>query len=69
MFYCGLVPIEFTRFLQDYRAQSQYKDCLSGYVDFCYKNKTVVRPSFLYNGNAYTGKTVSLMRWPQASFY
>ena len=25
---------------------------------FHYKDKTVVRPSYLYNGNAYTGKTI-----------
>ena len=31
---------------------------LSGYAD--YKEKMVVRPSYLYNGNSYTGKTASL---------
>ena len=40
-------------------APSQYKD-LSGYVDFPYKDKTVVRLSNLYNRNPYTGKTISL---------
>ena len=33
----------------------QYKDCLSSYKDFHYKDKTVVRPSYLYDGNANTG--------------
>ena len=28
--------------------------CLSRYGDSYYKHKTVVRPSYLYNGNAYT---------------
>ena len=39
------------------RAPSQYKDGLSRYGDFHYKDKTVVRLSYLYNGNSYTGKT------------
>ena len=39
---------------------SQYKDCLSRYGDFHYKDKTVVRPSYFYNGNSYTGKKISL---------
>ena len=30
------------------------------YVDFHHKDKTVVKPSYLYNGNPYTGKTVYL---------
>ena len=35
------------------------------YEDFRYKDKTVVRPSYLYNGNAYTGKTASfILRQP-----
>ena len=42
------------------RALSQYKDSLSMYGDFHYKDKKVVRPSYLYNGNSYTGKSVSL---------
>ena len=42
------------------RASSQYNDRLSGYRDFHYKDKTVVRPSYLYNGNSYSGKTTSV---------
>ena len=39
---------------------SQYKDHLSRYIYFHYKDKTVVRPFYLYNGNSYTGKSASL---------
>ena len=46
--------------LEKYRALFQYKDRLSSYGDFHYKDKTVVRPSYLYYGNAYTGKSASL---------
>ena len=31
------------------------KDCLSRYGNFHYKDKMVVKPSYLYNGNSYTG--------------
>ena len=41
-------------------APSQYKDCLSRYRDFHYKDKLVVRLSYLHNGNPYTGKMASL---------
>ena len=41
-------------------APSQYKDGLPRCGNFHYKYKTVVRPSYLYNGNSYTGKTTSL---------
>ena len=41
-------------------APSLYKDRLSRYGDFHYKDKAVVRPSYIYNGNPYTGKTASL---------
>ena len=36
-----------------------YKDYLSWYDDFLYKDNTVtvVRPFCFYNGNPYTGKT------------
>ena len=40
---------------------SQYKDSLSRYGSFHYKNKVVVRPSYLCKGNAYTGKLVKGM--------
>ena len=42
------------------RALSQCKDGLSRCEDFHYKDKMVMRPSYLYNGNPYTGKTTSL---------
>ena len=40
-------------------APYQYKDGLPRYGYFHYKDETVVRPSYLYNGNHYTGKTTS----------
>ena len=42
------------------RAPSQYEDDLSKYGHFRDKDETVVRPSYLYDGNPYTGKTPSL---------
>ena len=39
------------------RALSQYKGRLSCYRDSQYKDETVVRQSYLYNGNSHTGKT------------
>ena len=42
------------------RAPSQCKDGLSRYDDFHYKDKTVVRWSYLYNGNLYTDNMTSL---------
>ena len=43
---------------------SQHKDCLSRYGDFCYKDKMVVRPSYLYTciGNLYTIKAAPALR-------
>ena len=41
------------------RAQPQYKDGLFRYWDF-HKDKMVMRPSYLYNGNSYTGKMTFL---------
>ena len=35
----------------------QYKGRIYPYMYFHYKDKKVVRPSYLYNGNLYTGKT------------
>ena len=46
-------------------ALSQYKNGLSRYGVFRYKDKTVMRASYLYNGNSYTGKTTSLY-WDRA---
>ena len=37
-----------------------YIDRLSKYMDSYYTDETVVRPSYLYNGNPYTGKMTSL---------
>ena len=42
------------------RALSQYKGYLSWYRDSIYKDEMAWRPSHLYNGNLYTGKTSSL---------
>ena len=39
---------------------SQYKGGLSIYWDFRYKDKTIVRPSYLYNGNSCAGETTFL---------
>ena len=44
------------------RALSEYKDGLSEYGDFHYKDETVVRLSYLYNGNSYTGKA-EILYW------
>ena len=45
----------------------QYKGCPFRHEDFLYKDKTVVRLSYLYNGSPYTGKTASILRWPPSS--
>ena len=42
------------------RAPFQYRYSLSRCGDSQVKDKTVVGPSYLYNGNPYTGKTISL---------
>ena len=41
-------------------APSQYKRRFSRYGNFHYEEKTVVRPSYLYNGNRYAGKMMLL---------
>ena len=46
-------------FWSDIVNQDQYKDSHSS-MDFYYKDKTVVRQSYLYDGNTYTDKTTSL---------
>ena len=43
-----------------FRAPSQYKDDLFGYGILHCKDNTVEIPSYLYNGNSFTGKTVYL---------
>ena len=43
-----------------FRSSFQYIDHLSRYRDSHCKDETVVRPSYLLNGNIYTGKTASL---------
>ena len=42
------------------RAPSQYKDGLSRYGNSHYKDKTVKRPTYLYNWNLHTGNMTSL---------
>ena len=42
-----------------YWVLSQYKDGLSRYGDFHYEDNIFGKPSYLYNGNTYIGKTVS----------
>ena len=51
------------------RALTQYNDCLSRYRESHYKDRTVLRPSYLYNRNPYSCKTASLW-WirPQEKF-
>ena len=39
---------------------SQYNNSLAASGDLHYKGKTVMRPSYLHNGNSYIGKTTSL---------
>ena len=51
--------------LMEIRGLSQRKDGLFRYGDFHYKDQMVVRPSYLYNGYSYTGKTTSLY-WGRA---
>ena len=41
-------------------APSQYKDGLSMYGIAMLKDKTVARPSYLYHGDPYSGKTTCL---------
>ena len=42
------------------RVPPQYKDRFSRFDDFYYKDKTVMRPWYLYNGNPYTCKAISM---------
>ena len=50
-------------------APSQYKDGLSRDRNCHDKGKAVVRPSYLYNGNSYTGKTTSILRWAPGPWF
>ena len=43
-----------------YMAHCQYKDDLSVYTAFHYKDKIVLRPYYFQNGYHFTGKTASL---------
>ena len=43
-----------------YETLSLCKDSLPRYGDFHYKNKTILKPSYIYNGNSFTGKTTFL---------
>ena len=51
-------------------ANRELEETILGYVDSDYKDKRVLRPSYLYNGNPYTGWGGSLMlrQPPIASF-
>ena len=40
-------------------------NCFSRYEDFQYKQTTVFRPSYLYNGNPHTGKTALMTHTAQ----
>ena len=44
----------------EYWAPFQYHHCLFGFGDLHYKDMIIVRPSCVYTGNSYTGKTTSL---------
>ena len=46
------------------RVLIQYRDSLSRYGDFHYKNEAVMRPSCLENENTFTGKTVIITKRP-----
>ena len=59
IFIMGIIKLGKMTFLYQ-RAQFQYKDWFSRYGDFCYKDKIVVRPSYLYNRNTHTGKMTFL---------
>ena len=55
------------------RALSEYKGRLSRHVNYHYKDKTVSRPSYLYDGNSYDGKVLSyettmMVEWLNISF-
>ena len=58
---CVLFPLRMPKVLYVTRALFQYKDCLSWYRNSHYKDKMVVRSSFLYTciGNPYTDKMES----------
>ena len=43
-----------------FRVSFQYKDRVAGYMNSYYKDKTVVRRSYLHNGNSYAGEITSL---------
>ena len=51
-----------------HQGPSQYKDVLSEYGDFHYKDKMVSQPSYLYNGNSFTGKTSLYWDGPQKRY-
>ena len=42
-----------------YWAVFQYKDRISRYEEFLYKDKMAMRPSYIHNGDAHLSKTAS----------
>ena len=52
---------------QMHQGRFQYKNCLSMFTDYHYIDKIVMRLSYLYDGNSYSGKTISLLKWPEVS--
>ena len=54
--------LSWTPYTVNTRAPSQYTNALSRYGNLHYKVKTVIKLSYIYNGNTYTGKTASLQR-------
>ena len=59
---CAAVYLSSSSFWEQVRTGPclNIKTGLPRYRYYHYKDKTVVRPSYLYNGNSYTGKTTSL---------
>ena len=51
--------IEYTSGLVIHRDLSQYTENLSRFKDFYYKDQTVSRSPYIYNGNSYTGMTTT----------
>ena len=45
-----------------FKTQIQYKDRISMWRDFQDKNKTALRPSYLYNGNSYSTDQTTWIR-------
>ena len=63
LWWCGPMV---TKKLLGFQGLSQYQDCLSKYGDSHDKDKTVVRPSYLYHEDPYTGK-IAFWYWDGGS--